>query len=69
MPLLGLEGGLVVAHDEAGDVKVGGELTALLTTGVVALCLRESVVHRGSDRWQTDVGLRLNLPFFLLKSK
>ena len=65
LPFIGLEGGLVVARDEGEDFGVGGELTMVVTAGFIALYVRESLIDRDSNRWQTDVGLRLNFPFFL----
>jgi hypothetical protein len=67
---IGLEGGLVVARDEAGDFEVGFEVTTVVTAGFIALYARTSIIGReAASRRQRDVGLRLNLPFFLLKSK
>ena len=62
--ILGLEGGIVFARDRTGRLGGGGELTALLTVGILGLYVRESYVHTEVGRWQTDVGVRLVFPFF-----
>ena len=61
--IIGIEGGLIMARVENGEMGGGAEITGLLSAGIIELYLRESMVYTGSGNWQTDIGLRINVPF------
>ena len=60
--LTGLEYGVFVTRGQNEDLDYGGELSLYTTLGFAALYIRESVIMYESPQWQTDIGVRIQLP-------
>ena len=65
--ILGLEYGVILSPGTTRAVDYGVEINGLFTLGLLGVYIRESVVLDDDLRWQTDVGLRLQISISEIK--
>ena len=62
IPLIGVEGGLVMASAADKSLAIGTEATVLLTLGLFGFHHRVGYIQDEGGIWKTDFGLRFQVP-------